>query len=110
MATTNAPAGSIAISTAGVTTPASIDSAYALTLPTGTIGGVLEVIVSIEGSNTTRMTTNGTTPTTAHGILLPATNPLIMTFRGANLIAALQFIGTGNGNKISYNFTTVDDR
>jgi len=110
MATTNAPAGSIAIATAGVTTPASIDSAYSLTLPTGTIGGVLEVIISIEGSNTTRMTTNGTTPTTAHGLLLPATNPLVMVFRGASTISALKFIGTGAGNKITYNFTTVDDR
>ena len=106
----NAPCGSRAIATAGVTTPASIDSAYALTIPTSMPGGVLEVTISIEGSNTTRMTYNGTTPTTAHGILLPATNPLVMTFRGQDLISALQFIGTAAGNKISYNFSTVDDR
>ncbi len=110
MALTNAPAGSRAVATAGVTTPASIDSAYALTLPTSMKGGVLEVLVAIEGSNTTRMTFNGTTPTSAHGILLPATNPLLLTFRGQDLIAALQFIGTSAGNKITYNYSTIDDR
>jgi hypothetical protein len=106
----NAPAGSRHIATAGVTTPDSIDSAYALTIPTSMPGGVLEATVSIEGSNTTRMTYNGTTPTSTVGILLPATNPLVMVFRGQDLISALQFIGTSSGNTIAYNFSTVDDR
>lgn len=103
-------AGSRAIATAGVTTPASIDSAYTLTLPTARPGGVLEVMISIEGSNTTRMTSNGTVPTSTVGMLLPATNPLVLTFRGDDLIAALKFIGTASGNKITYNFSTLDDR
>ena len=105
------------IVTAGVTTPASINASYTLVKPTTaqrlTSPGTMYCFITMEGTITARYTTNGVTPTTTVGNLLPAataTIPTTLTLRGEELITAFRIIGTANGATITYWFAIGDTR
>jgi hypothetical protein len=91
--------GQYAVSTAAATT---------ITMPTALQrkkkGGLLTILISVEAQNH-RLTIDGSTPTAATGILF---TPGTYTFRGEQLIKAMQWITAVAGGQISYGFYVGD--
>lgn len=95
----------------------SIDTVKGVSVPTGLVrpefGGVLECYIVVEGTVTARYRWDGTNPTTAVGLLLPAptaTVPIALVLVGESLINAFKIIGTAGGDTISYTFAFRDTR
>ena len=105
MATSTEEVGGIPLA-ATSTVHIAIDSAVSLVLPTTAQRkpktGVLTCYLSVEVKDG-RFTVDGTTPTTANGVLLTA--PTFITLRGETLITAFKIIGVAAGGFINYGYS-----
>lgn len=114
MAQTVAPVGLRGIG-GGVTTPVDIDAGLTLTLPTSAQrgeGGVLIALIQVE-AQAARWTVNGTTPTTAVGILLAPTTATVqntLRIEGEDALTAFQIISASAGSLMTYQFFRQDNR
>jgi hypothetical protein len=102
----------IAVQTAGVTTPTSINASTTITLPTTsqrpTGAGIIEAVINVEGTVPARWTINGTVPTAAIGMLLQPNTYL--TLHGESSISNFRIIGTAAGDTMTVQFFKADER